>query len=120
MGGTTVGGHHGFESWASKLIVPPKGGGAAGSDWPSIVDAALGEPGSPVTCWAAAGKTGTQLAANTARQARIFNLSAPGLTAGRSTSEEKASHASAVFATTVTPGGKQLAFIASPINSECA
>ena len=72
FGGTTVGGHQGFEFLASRLMVPPNAGGAAGSDWPSIVDVALGEPSVPVTCWAAAGKTEKQLAASTARKARVF------------------------------------------------
>jgi hypothetical protein len=38
-------------------MVPPNAGGAAGNDWPSIVDVALGDPGVPVTCCAIAGAT---------------------------------------------------------------
>src|SRR5208282_65127 len=52
LGGTTRGGHHGVESLASSLMTPPNFGGGAGSCFPSIVVVALGEPKSPVTCWA--------------------------------------------------------------------
>src|SRR5262249_49344387 len=52
FGGTTVGGQNGLESFASKLIVPPKGGAGGGRYFPSIVVVALGEPGAPVVCWA--------------------------------------------------------------------
>src|SRR5215470_19740166 len=55
FGGTTVGGHHGFESLAFSLITPPNFGGGGGSCLPSIVVVALGEPGTPVTCCAASG-----------------------------------------------------------------
>ena len=45
----------------------------AGSDWPSIVDVALGEPSVPVTCcWAAAGKNEAQPVASKARKSRVF------------------------------------------------
>jgi hypothetical protein len=52
LGGTTVGGHQGFESFASSLIMPSNFGGGGGSCLPSIVVVALGDPGSPVICWA--------------------------------------------------------------------
>src|SRR6201997_112271 len=52
LGGTTVGGHHGFESVAFSLITPPNVGSGGGSCFPSMVVVALGEPSSPVTCWA--------------------------------------------------------------------
>src|SRR6476646_9439602 len=52
LGGTTVGGQYGLDSWASILIVPPNGPGGGGRYLPSIVVVALGEPGVPVICWA--------------------------------------------------------------------
>src|SRR5215472_5703351 len=52
FGGTTRGGHHGFESLASSLITPPNGADGGGNCLPSIVVVALGEPGVPVTCCA--------------------------------------------------------------------
>src|ERR1700690_485560 len=55
FGGTTRGGHQGVESLALSLITPPNFGGGAGSCFPSSVVVALGEPGVPVTCCAAAG-----------------------------------------------------------------
>src|SRR5512135_1567426 len=55
LGGTTVGGHHGFESFASSFITPPNFGGGGGSCFPSMVVVALGEPGTPVVSTARAG-----------------------------------------------------------------
>src|SRR5262249_10921142 len=52
FGGTTCGGHHGFESLASSLITPPNCIGGGGSCLPSRVTVALGDPGSPVICCA--------------------------------------------------------------------
>ena len=52
LGGTTRGGHQVFESLAVSLITPPNFGGGGGSCFPSIVVVALGEPESPVICWA--------------------------------------------------------------------
>src|SRR5262252_4028620 len=52
FGGTTRGGHHGLESFASSLITPPNFSGGGGNCLPSIVVVALGEPSSPVTCCA--------------------------------------------------------------------
>src|SRR5512139_3131243 len=62
LGGTTVGGHQGFESLASSLMTPPNFGGGGGSCLPSIVMVALGEPGTPVICCAIAG-TATRMIA---------------------------------------------------------
>src|SRR5213596_1709297 len=52
LGGTTRGGHHDFDSVAFSLITPPNFGSGGGSCLPSMVVVALGEPSSPVTCWA--------------------------------------------------------------------
>src|SRR6185295_4917981 len=54
LGGTTEGGQYGLESLAVSLITPPNFGGSGGSCLPSSVMVALGEPGVPVICWAAA------------------------------------------------------------------
>src|SRR5271170_6896107 len=54
LGGTTRGGHLGVESLASSLMTPPNFGGGGGICFPSIEVVALGEPGVPVTCCAAA------------------------------------------------------------------
>src|SRR6266513_1067057 len=63
LGGTIRGGHHVLESFALSLITPPNFAGGGGSCFPSIVVVALGEPGTPVTCCAAAGAR-TNVAAN--------------------------------------------------------
>src|SRR5262249_48040184 len=52
FGGTTRGGHHGFDSEASSLITPPNFGSGGGSCFPVIVVVASGEPGTPVVCCA--------------------------------------------------------------------
>jgi hypothetical protein len=54
FGGTTRAGHHGFESEALSLMIPPNFGGEGGSCLPSIVVVASGEPGVPVICCAVA------------------------------------------------------------------
>src|SRR6476646_1397303 len=54
LGGTTLGGQYGLDSWASILIVPPNGAGGGGRYLPSIVVVALGDPGVPVVSWASA------------------------------------------------------------------
>src|SRR5438132_10191370 len=54
FGGTMLGGHHGLESVAFSLITPANIGGGGGSCFPSIVVVALGEPGTPLICWACA------------------------------------------------------------------
>jgi hypothetical protein len=48
LGGTTVGGHHAFDSEAFSLMTPPNFGSGGGSCFPSMVVVALGEPGTPV------------------------------------------------------------------------
>ena len=50
FGGTTRGGHQGFDCAALSSIWPPNFGGGGGSTRPSIVDVALGDPGAPVVC----------------------------------------------------------------------
>src|SRR5215470_14702313 len=52
FGGTTRGGHQGFESAAFSLITPPNFGSGGGSCFPVIVVVASGEPGTPVVCCA--------------------------------------------------------------------
>ena len=49
LGGTTVGGHHGFDSVAFSLITPPNVGSGGGSCLPLMVVVALGEPSVPVS-----------------------------------------------------------------------
>src|SRR5262249_56744297 len=68
LGGTTVGGQYGLESLASMLIVPPNGAGGGGRYLPSIVVVALGEPGTPVVCWA---DTGTMASTNAASAVEV-------------------------------------------------
>src|SRR6267154_4044589 len=48
FGGTTRGGHQGFDSEAFSLITPPNFGSGGGSCLPSMVVVALGDPGVPV------------------------------------------------------------------------
>src|SRR5271157_4832949 len=55
FGGTMRGAHQAFDSDAFSLITPPNFGSGAGSCFPSIVVVALGEPGTPLTCWALVG-----------------------------------------------------------------
>src|SRR6516162_10501235 len=55
LGGTTRGGHQGFDSEALSLITPPNFGSGGGSCLPVIVVVASGEPGVPVICWANVG-----------------------------------------------------------------
>src|SRR6516162_2364262 len=52
LGGTTRGGHQGVDSEAFSLITPPNFGSGDGSWLPGIVVVALGDPGTPVICWA--------------------------------------------------------------------
>src|SRR5208283_3258213 len=67
LGGTTRGAHQGVESLALSLMTPPNLGGGGGSCFPSSVVVALGEPRTPVTCWAAAGAAASTAASrNTA------------------------------------------------------
>src|SRR6266404_30223 len=66
LGGTMRGGHQGLESLALSLITPPNFGGGGGSCFPSSVVVALGEPGEPVTCCAAA--TGATVASKNIRE----------------------------------------------------
>src|SRR5208283_3550292 len=73
LGGTTRGGHHGVESLALSLITPPNGIGGGGSCFPSSVTVALGEPGTPVICWADAGiEPKSVLAISRASTAKVF------------------------------------------------
>src|SRR6266852_8563364 len=75
LGGTTRGGHHGLESLALSLITPPNGSGGGGSCFPSSVTVALGEPGSPLICWADAGALAKATAQiRTATQPRTADL----------------------------------------------
>src|SRR6266481_6526616 len=75
LGGTTRGGHHGLESLALSLIVPPNGIGGGGSCFPSSVMVALGEPGSPLICWADAGAVASASThTRTATQSRTADL----------------------------------------------
>src|SRR5271163_4006342 len=63
LGGTTRGAHQGVDSVARSLITPPNFGSGGGSCFPSIVVVALGDPGVPVTCCAAAGMVAISKAA---------------------------------------------------------
>src|ERR1019366_5399899 len=54
LGGTTRGGHHGFESVAVWLITPPNLGGGGGICFPLMVVVASACPNVPVTCCAEA------------------------------------------------------------------
>src|SRR5258708_3344414 len=53
--GTTGGGQSGLESLAFRLMTPPNGGGWGGRYVPLMVLVALGEPGTPLICWALTG-----------------------------------------------------------------
>src|SRR4029453_11896767 len=55
FGGTTRGGHHGFDCRAPSLITPPNFGSGAGSCLPLMDVVALGEPEVPVICCAKTG-----------------------------------------------------------------
>src|ERR1700755_437714 len=66
FGGTTWAGQYGFDWLASRLISPPNFGGGGGRYFPSIVVVALGEPGVPVVCCAAAGRPETAAMATVA------------------------------------------------------
>src|SRR5450432_3323706 len=57
LGGTTLGGHQGFEVAAFSVITPPNFGGGDGSWLPGRVMVALGWPRTPVTTCAVAGAT---------------------------------------------------------------
>src|SRR5262245_7826837 len=52
FGGTTRGAHHGVDSEALSLIIPPNFGSGGGSCLPVMVVVASGEPGVPVACCA--------------------------------------------------------------------
>src|SRR5277367_3304670 len=69
LGGTTRGGHQGFESAAVSLMVPPNFGGGGGSCLPSmVVVVAPAEPNTPLTSWAEAGAGAATVAANSASE----------------------------------------------------
>jgi len=72
FGGTTRGGHQGFDCAALRWMMPPNFGGGGGSCFPSMLVVALGEPGMPGACCAM-----TNLGAATAariRAAKAINL----------------------------------------------
>src|SRR6188474_501464 len=50
LGGTTLAGHAGLESFAEVSITPANFCGSGGSCRPSMVVVALGEPGVPAVC----------------------------------------------------------------------
>src|SRR5678810_447789 len=50
LGGTTRGGHQGFDCLTVSSIEPPNCGGGGGSCFPLMVVVALGEPETPVVC----------------------------------------------------------------------
>jgi hypothetical protein len=50
LGGTTRGGHQGFDWAALGLMTPPNFGSGGGSWLPGMVVVASGEPSTPVTC----------------------------------------------------------------------
>src|SRR5215469_6713430 len=54
LGGTTRGGHHGFDCATLRSILPPNFIGGGGNCLPSMERVAVGEPGMPVICWAIA------------------------------------------------------------------
>jgi hypothetical protein len=54
------------------LISPPNFIGGGGMCLPSIVTVALGEPGTPVICWALAHKAAVKIKAATAAQKGIL------------------------------------------------
>jgi hypothetical protein len=59
FGGTTRGGHQACDSEACSLITPPNFGSGGGSCSPLSVVVAVGEPGTPVICWAMTGLPAT-------------------------------------------------------------
>src|SRR6267154_5753640 len=72
LGGTTRGGQYGVESLALSLITPLNGSGGGGSCFPSSVNVALGEPGTPLICWArAAPAINKQAPVNTAQSNKL-------------------------------------------------
>src|SRR5258706_11850759 len=79
LGGTTRGGQYGLDSRALSLITPPNFMGCGGICFPSIVTVALGEPGSPVMCWALAGAMGNTNSENIADAAHIAAMAPSGL-----------------------------------------
>ena len=63
FGGTTRGAHQGLDCSASFLITPPNFGSGAGNCLLLMVVVALGEPGTPVICWAMDGTAASRTAA---------------------------------------------------------
>jgi hypothetical protein len=73
FGGTTRGAHQGVDSEAFSLITPPNFGSGGGSCLPSMVVVALGDPKTPVTCWAdAAAQPSARRVAAASMLGRIF------------------------------------------------
>src|SRR5450755_4397392 len=52
LGGTMRGGHQVFDPSRVSLIMPPNFGSGAGSRFPLTVVVELGNPSTPVVCWA--------------------------------------------------------------------
>src|SRR6185437_9329637 len=77
LGGTTRAGQYGFDWLAWRLISPPNFGGGGGRYFPSIVVVAPGEPGVPVICCAAAGRTEIVATATDANNPTRMLLVAP-------------------------------------------
>src|SRR5262249_3413835 len=71
FGGTTRGGHHGFDCKASFLMTPPNFGSGGGSRSPWMVVVALGEPGVPTICCAVAGPHHSSVPAAETRRTAI-------------------------------------------------
>src|SRR5262245_31135438 len=74
LGGTTCGGQYGFDRLACRLMTPPNGGGGGGRYFPSMVVVALGEPGVPVICCAAASIPASRTGMNAASGATRLKI----------------------------------------------
>src|SRR6516225_3614212 len=72
LGGTMRAGQYGFESLASRSILPPNFSGGGGSWSPGMVMVAAGEPGGGVAGCACCANAGPAIAEVTSNVARIF------------------------------------------------